>query len=80
MNIVPQQSETISMYLKRSLTQILTPATVYHSVLLKVQKALTDVVELERSFAFRESCIFSEWSQFTALANARIRLMDEYNA
>ncbi|KAJ7901410.1 hypothetical protein B0H13DRAFT_2515579 [Mycena leptocephala] len=75
-----QQSETVSMYLKRLLTQILTPAAVYHSVLLELQKALTDVVELERSFAFRESRIFPEWSQFTALANARIRLMDEYNA
>ncbi|KAF7345034.1 MYND-type domain-containing protein [Mycena venus] len=75
-----QQSETVSMYLKRLLTQILTPATVYHSVLLELQKALTDVVELEQSFAFRESRIFPEWNQFAALANARIRLMDEYNA
>ncbi|KAF7342230.1 MYND-type domain-containing protein [Mycena venus] len=75
-----QQSETVSMYLKRLLTQILTPATVYRSVLLNLQKALADVVELERSLAFRESRIFPEWSQFAALANTRIRLMEEYNA
>ncbi|KAJ7452715.1 hypothetical protein B0H11DRAFT_2327136 [Mycena galericulata] len=75
-----QQSETVSMYLKRLLTQILTPATVYHSVLLELQKGLTDVVELEASFPFRESRIFPEWIQFAALANTRIRLMDEYNA
>jgi hypothetical protein len=75
-----QQSEAVYTYLKRLVTQILTPATVYHSVLLELKKALADVAELERSLAFRESRIFPEWSQFADLANARIRLMENCNA
>ncbi|KAJ7108918.1 hypothetical protein C8R43DRAFT_962741 [Mycena crocata] len=75
------QSETVTMhYLKRVLQRILTPATVYYSVLLELQKHLADVSELMGSPACRESRIFPDWSQFADLANARIRLMDEYNA
>ncbi|KAJ7161209.1 hypothetical protein C8R46DRAFT_1353815 [Mycena filopes] len=75
-----QQSESVCMILKRLLEQILSPVTVWHFVLVQLQKDLADVAELETSLAFRGSCIFPEWTRFRELATARIHLMQEYDA
>ncbi|KAJ7763365.1 hypothetical protein B0H16DRAFT_1804413 [Mycena metata] len=75
-----RQSQTVSIYLGRLLKGHISPATVYHSVLLELQKSLADVAELEGLLAFQGSRIFPEWSKFADLAHVRIRLMNEYNA
>ncbi|KAJ7624221.1 hypothetical protein DFH06DRAFT_1230018 [Mycena polygramma] len=62
------------------LTVIIPPRLVYPGVLAALDTSLDDVDKLVTASAFKKSRIYDQWTQFSKLAEERIRVLDAYDA
>ncbi|KAJ7479379.1 hypothetical protein B0H11DRAFT_2233808 [Mycena galericulata] len=76
-NAVPRLAHT---HVKELLTTILPKSTIFRSVLSQLRRSLLDVEDIENCPSFPQSDVFLEWTQFKALANERLRIMDRYDS
>ncbi|KAJ7604512.1 hypothetical protein DFH06DRAFT_1254770 [Mycena polygramma] len=72
-------AESIQHLVPLFLTVILPPRLVYPGVLTALDTSLDDVDELVTAAAFKKSRIYDRWTQFSELAEDRIRVLDAYN-